>query len=483
MNQEEIFALAFAKFEEERLLNSLEDFNVEAYLNDEFYFNINEDNASTKVYHVIKKVWTEGVLDLFIKNHILVDKLEVKDLVALDSTRFVKLVCEVLKLKLLEEKEAWGLLFLNAQRIQDTFENAEDFKASYFKGALFYEILFRSEEEERGEKIESFDALLQERHKASSVELAWLEDDVFDSFKIEGKLPNSPSKKLVKTPEKPMEAQVSNMHQLLEKEDKTALWKLLDEFSEEERNKFLHQLYTNKKHNSSILTAEDYLELPALYPDVSYAYYLRGVYFYHFAWEARGLGITNTVGQKNYALFYERLRYAMADLKQAHELSPNEQTYWAELYNLVKHFKSKEADLLQEKLYTLIKENAMQNLYCIQRVSHLNKARWGGSHKESLDWAREVITHNQKGSPIKIIIFEALIEQYNYILKFDRDEEKANAIFKELALQDEVNQYFDELLACIEKADDNISTTLMFWYEKVGDAQRIETLTDLIQSF
>jgi len=481
ISKEETFTLAFAKFEEERLENSVERYEVECYLSEEFYFNINEPNASTKVYHVIKQVWTEGILELFIKNSILTDKLEVKDLVAFDATRFVKLVVEVLKLELISQEEAWGLLFLNAQRMQDTFKSTQEFKNAYYKGALFYDILFKSEEERRGEKIQNFDALLIILQESSSVKLTWLTEDIFDTFSVEEKNRNDSKANSITHPKASNEKIINSIYQLLKKEDKSELWHFLDALSEAERNQFLNTLYIEEP-KEAILTTEDYLELPARYPHVSYAYYLRGIYFYHYAWEARGLGITNTVGQKNYALFYERLRYAKTDLKKAYELSPNEQTYWADLYNLVKHFKSKEADLLQEELYGRIKADAMQNPYCIQRVSQLNKARWGGSHKESLNWAREVIAHSNYGDPVKVIIFEVLIEQYNFIVEFDRDEKSANAIFKNESLQNEVNQYFDELLQSMNATTQSINATLTFWYEKVDDTERLKEISERIKS-
>ncbi|MDQ7085881.1 MAG: DUF1266 domain-containing protein [Sulfurovum sp.] len=457
MNKEEEFALGFAKLETQRLKNTTQPYEVERYLTEEFSFNINDDHASTKVYYVLKKAWTEGVLEVFIRNNILRDTLEVKDLVAFDAARFVKLVLEVLKLKLIEEKEAWGLLFLNAQRVQDTFDNAKSFTKSFLKGALFYDILFQSDEEDREEKVQRFDALFQALYERSEVALFWLEEEIFTTLKVAK--PDA------------HQNQIIAMQHLLAQEDKTKLWELIDSFTQEERNASLHQLYVDKKS----ITAEDYLELPALYPDVSYAHYLRAVYFYHYAWEARGLGLTNTVGQKNYALFYERLRYARADLKKAYALSPHEQTYWAELYNLVKHFKNKDSDHLEEDLYTLIKENAMDNAFCIQRVSHMKKARWGGSHQESLAWAREVVAHSSYGNSLKIILFEVLIEQYKYIVEYDKDEEKAEAIFANEALQKEVNQYFDELLEPSESSS-KLRDTLLFWYEKVGDVRRLEKL-------
>ncbi|HHS92670.1 MAG TPA: hypothetical protein ENK82_04935 [Campylobacterales bacterium] len=197
------------------------------------------------------------------------------------------------------------------------------------------------------------------------------------------------------------------------------------------------------------------------------------MYFYHFAWETRGTGIANTVGQKNYANFYERLRYAKSDLKIAHQLAPLEQTYWAELYNIAKHFNSDEADELEAKLLKLIRENAMQNTFCLRRVANMKQARWGGSHQESLAWAREVISVSDYGNPIKIMLLEALLEQYDYILTQDRDEERAKRFLEEVAIQDEVNEYFEELLAI---NNEKINTTLLFWYEKVGDEERLAIL-------
>lgn len=479
MNKEENFALALAKFEDERLKNNLKTHNAKAYLRNEFSLNINDENISTKVYDTITKVWREGTVEVFIKNNILSDRLEVQDLVAFDSARFSKLVLVVLAEKILSKKEAWGLLFLNASRIQDAFEDAEAFTSSYFKGALFYDILFNSEEENRGEKIQNFDNLVQDLQKRTKVKVKWLNKEVFETFSIKQPTARPSSLKRIHNWTKTNNNKLNLMYAYLAKEDKSELWNYLDKLTQKERNKLLNHLYIDKKNGIEILSSEDYLELPALYPSVSYAHYLRGVYFYHFAWEARGLGITNTVGQKNYALFYERLRYARKDLKKAYELSSTEQTYWGELYNLVKHFKNKESDTLEKELYALIQEHAMQNTFCIERVSHLKKARWGGSHKENLTWAREVVSHTKQGDAMKIIIFEALIEQYHYILEFDRDEERANAVFKEEALQEEVNQYFDELLASIEQ-NSKIASSLLFWYEKVGDEERIKKLRNTV---
>ena len=271
------------------------------------------------------------------------------------------------------------------------------------------------------------------------------------------------------------EREIILMHGLLEKEDKNELWKLLDNFNEEDRNRYLTHLHISDEEKE-ILSEEDYLELPELYPTVSYAYYLRGEYFYYLAWEARGSGVSSTVGEENYALFYERLEYAVSDFMKAHELAPKEQTYWAELYDLLAHFHNEESETLRQKFYDLIKEYAMQNYYCVNRVSRWKQARWGGSHEENLDWAREVIAKSEYGDPVRRIIFNILIERYDYISSFDENEKKANAVFKDKKLQTEVNQYFDELLEKIDANTYGMTSSLIFWYVKAGDWERVRAL-------
>lgn len=478
LSREETFALAIGKLEHERLTQSQEQYDVQAYLMDAFHLDIEGNNLANKVYDVIQQVWSKGVLELYIRNQILTDKLQVKDLVAFDTSRFVTLIEALMELEILDEQEAWGLLFLNAARVQDVFVSTEAFKVSYLKGSLFYEILLKSEETCKAEKIQKFDILLETLQRTSGVAFDWLEEDIFERFCIEESVQTTPVHQYTQSPKTTLE----EMHRLLMQEDKCALWRFIEAFSEEERNKLLPNLYMDYRGNTPYpITAEEYLELPALYPDVSYAHYLRAMYFYHFAWETRGLGMANTVGQQNYAQFYRRLKYALEDLKKAYELSPYEETYWAELYNVVKHFNSDEATALEKKFYGLIQEHAMQNMFCVRRVAYMKQARWGGSHKEGLMWAREVIAHNPENSAVKIMIFEALIEDYHYILEFDKDEERANAIFKDQALQDEVNHYFDTLLAHDATEDNTLSATLLFWYEKVGDGVRLQRIRESIK--
>jgi len=50
-----------------------------------------------------------------------------------------------------------GLLFLNAQIVQECFECWSDFEVSYFKGLIFYNIVIKVENKKKEDAIEKFD--------------------------------------------------------------------------------------------------------------------------------------------------------------------------------------------------------------------------------------------------------------------------------------------------------------------------------------
>jgi hypothetical protein len=445
--------------------------DIDDFFMEEFQVNPYGKHLKENILYKVQETWSHGLLQLFIKNKILSEEVEVQDIIAFESTRLLKFIVESQKLGVLEDKEAWGLIILNLQRLQESYQNGELFKRAYMKGRLYYDILFKEAEEVRSTRIGNYDTLLKELEDSEPDKVFWISESLFDNLIICEEETQKTTHKISYS----NDDKLNKLYDLL-KENKTKLFELLDRMKEKERNHYLPLLCQDNK----LLSPEEYLELPTYYPDVSYAYYLRGMYFYHFAWETRGVGMSNTVGQKNYANFYERLRYAKKDLKIAHELSPKEQTYWGELYNIAKHFNSEEADELEEKLIALIRESAMNNTFCLRRVANMKKARWGGSHQESLEWAREVLQSSQYGNPIKIMLFETYIEQYDYILNLDRDQSAAQTLLETVEIQSELNQYLEELLNNIEKDFEVIANTLLFWYEKVNDDKRLSKVKELV---
>jgi len=168
--------------------------------------------------------------------------------------------------------------------------------------------------------------------------------------------------------------------ELLEREDKSALFEELDKLSGKEREQEV--TFVVHKSDTSSFAEEDLIELPERYNN-AYAYAMRAQHFYTFAWEARGTGTSNTVGEENYKLFYERLGWALDDLLKAYELAPNERIVWANLYEILSHFNGEEAIKKREEIYALMQKHALDHRGCVYGISRFKETRWGGSFEEN----------------------------------------------------------------------------------------------------
>jgi hypothetical protein len=268
------------------------------------------------------------------------------------------------------------------------------------------------------------------------------------------------------------------MEELIEREDKTALFNEMDKLSGSSYNQEF--AFIVSKADTDTFEEEDLIELPERYNNV-YAYAMRAHHFYTFAWEARGSGTSDTVGEENYNLFYERLGWALDDLLKAYEMNPMEKNVWDDLYEILSHFHSEEATQKQAEIYKLIQEHALDHTGCVYGVSRFKQTRWGGSFEENVDWAREVIAGTKKGDPIRRIIYDVMIEHSDYLSSFQDDEKAANAIYKDKKIQAEVNQYLDELLENFEVAPYHLVDTLCYWYSKAGDYHRLRQVVNTMQ--
>jgi len=258
--------------------------------------------------------------------------------------------------------------------------------------------------------------------------------------------------------------------ELLEREDKTELFKEMDKLSGLSYDQEFSFIIS--KSDTDSFSEEDLIELPERYNNV-YAYAMRAHYFYTYAWEARGSGTADTVGEENYELFYERLGLALDDLFMAYELDTMERNIWGDLYSILSHFHSDEAIQKREEIYELIRTHGLNHAGCIFAVQQFKQVRWGGSFEESLDWAREVIAGTKKGDPIRRIIYWVMIEHSDYLRSFKEDEKAAINIYKDKKNQAEVNQYFDELVENINTESYALFHYLTYWYSKVEDYHRL----------
>ena len=179
LSEEENFALALGDLEHERLLSELEEINILQHLENEWGLNFEKEKSKEHTLYTLQQIWSQGTLALILQNIQLEKEVSVRDMVAFDSARFTELLRQVLYMKFIEEEQAWGLLFLNAQRVQDSYASWHEFKDAYFRGLTLY--MFDKLEDEKKESFD-FKKALMEHQENSTLEVAWLDEEIFSHF-------------------------------------------------------------------------------------------------------------------------------------------------------------------------------------------------------------------------------------------------------------------------------------------------------------
>jgi len=178
----EKFVLSIASLEHIRSKHLIDELSLSEYLKKIWNIDTQEEKVKEKSIYVLQQLLAEGSKFLLFNNIQFSKEVKVKDLVAFDASRFAELLFQLIHLNILEEEEAWGLLFLNAQRVQDSFENWEDFNEAYCKGVTLHKFAVKEEEER---KDYHFNDELQKNRALFNTSNAWLEESLFRDFKIE----------------------------------------------------------------------------------------------------------------------------------------------------------------------------------------------------------------------------------------------------------------------------------------------------------
>jgi len=167
----EEFALNIGNLEYQRLSYLCHELTLLDCLEKRWGIRFEGEFAKERVLYTLQKILSQGSVDRLIKNRKAQESFCIKDMVAFDSASFVELVRQSMALKLLSDEEAWGFLFLNAERVQDSFESWEAFQNAYLKGAEFHAL---GREKEASYNLEK-------------IEVAWLKENLFSHLKIERK--------------------------------------------------------------------------------------------------------------------------------------------------------------------------------------------------------------------------------------------------------------------------------------------------------
>lgn len=179
MSDEEMFALSLGDLEYERIAKKIERSSLKAYLEEEYGLSFEEGKEREHLLYSLDKIWKEGSISLFFRHNNLHKYVAIRDMVAYDSARFTELLRHGLHLKFIEEEEAWGFLFLNLQRVQDSYCDWYDFRDAYFRATTLIAYSEDKKHEDFNFKMEWLKA-----KTASTVKEFWLEENLFSQIII-----------------------------------------------------------------------------------------------------------------------------------------------------------------------------------------------------------------------------------------------------------------------------------------------------------
>ncbi len=145
------------------------------------------------------------------------------------------------------------------------------------------------------------------------------------------------------------------------------------------------------------------------HPDDAWAHLVRGVQLVGWAWEARGHGRSQTVGESAFEEFWARLRRAEWHLLHAAELDPTDPLPWGSLLTSGRG------------LQVAFEELCLRFEECNRRFPGLPGAhaaflqgacrKWRGSHDQMFGFATMTASAASPGSPLHALVVAAHFEQ------------------------------------------------------------------------
>jgi len=130
-----------------------------------------------------------------------------------------------------------------------------------------------------------------------------------------------------------------------------------------------------------------------------------GLQYVHYAWDARGVGLANTVTPKGWRLFNERIEHARQLLEQAWKLDPTNCDAATEMIGVVmaNGGERKEMELWFERAMKL---DAGNYTACSHKLLYL-QPKWHGSFGEMLDFGRQLAKEGNWSGELPLILEDA----------------------------------------------------------------------------
>lgn len=158
-----------------------------------------DEHQRDRVIYCLKRTWSEGSVSQLVENYSLMDEVSIKAMVAVDVAQFVHLTRLAYMINLLDDDECWGMLFLNAQRAQDCFDNWDDFIDHYVEGKSFLNEMINydysggddEDDDDKNDDDKGIEDIREEMEsefdkvKKDLCSSAWLNESVFTHFTVD----------------------------------------------------------------------------------------------------------------------------------------------------------------------------------------------------------------------------------------------------------------------------------------------------------
>lgn len=166
--------------------------------------------------------------------------------------------------------------------------------------------------------------------------------------------------------------------------------------------------------------------------------YLKGYYYIEYAWEARGSGFSQSVADKGWALFSQRLNIADAALRQAWKLNPHDERIARRMIT-VELGLGRGRDQMEMWFQRAMEVNPNYYDACSAKLHYL-KPQWYGSKEEMLAFAAECLTSPKWGGNVPLIILDV----HNYFANAIKGQEERQEYYRRPEVWADLKQAFDK---------------------------------------
>ncbi|MEM7247336.1 MAG: hypothetical protein AAF533_18485 [Acidobacteriota bacterium] len=157
------------------------------------------------------------------------------------------------------------------------------------------------------------------------------------------------------------------------------------------------------------------------HPEDPGAWLMSGRQAVEWAWQGRGYGKPDGVTREGWRLFRERLVIARDHLVEAARLAPQDAAPFGELIGVAMGLSAPAED--KRGLFDAAMQRDPTHWRSCQAMVLALTKKWGASHEEMFDFAREVAARAPEGSPLHGVILHAHFLRHDYADRFDEDED------------------------------------------------------------